>query len=199
MLYSGPAYPEELLCLGREPCSAVLFMVAPDGACQLLPFRFRDEKSLLHPIQKFQSRGRRISGRSPLQLAVQRTDDFSRDLRAEVGREKKLLDQIGTCRRFFCENRSVVFVHVLVRLLPDKTSGKGRGRPGHGLGDAHHPRPELFDHAPNVREIELVLQARAPGFEHDGEIAVGRNSCEQLLGPEPDEPERHPAFEARFR
>ncbi len=133
-----------------------------------------------------------------MQLPLEPLSKLHRNLWPEIRRKDQLLQQIGPETRRPAPGH-VVVVHQPVGLLPDQVAGERRRCRRSGLGYPDLFACELVEHLTQRLEIELVLEARAPGLEQDRKVLVSGDRLEQFLGPLAIEPEGHPAAEAGAR
>ncbi len=104
-------------------------------------------------------------------------------------RKEHLLEELPAEAGGLSRDGRVVLVHVGVGLLPDQAVGEGGGRRGRRLGDADLAAPDLVEEPLQVLQVEFILQAGAPGLQEDGKIGVGQDRIQELLRPEPVQPE----------
>ena len=174
-------------------------MVALDGGEQGQPLVPRDEEPLFDQIHELGGVGRCIIDVGAMQLLLQGFGQGARDARTQGRAVHELANQraaeLGAGRAL----GRVVEVHGAVGAAPNHVVGERRGHLGDGLGDLDYTLAQLGQAVAQAVQIEVVVQAAAPGLDENGEILVAAHGLDELLGAQTIEPQRHATLEALAR
>ena len=88
--------------------------------------------------------------------------------------------------------RLVPLVDIARRELKDQLGGKRRGDLALPGDDPHRPRADRLEQPAQARQLQVLIEAFAKGLDDDREIGKLAHDLEQVLRPQPLQPERGP-------
>ncbi|MFT5128500.1 MAG: hypothetical protein ACI8W8_002111 [Rhodothermales bacterium] len=162
--------------------------VALAGFGQGPPFIFRDDETLVHPIEKVLGSSWRVANGGALQTRFEVPDLGFVYLWSELLRERNFANQVAAQAGATAGQRCIVVIHEGVDLAEEIGEGAGRLRAASANGDP--PVGEFVEDHTQVEQIKFVLQALTPGLEEDRKVAERHHGLEELLGAQTIEPQR---------
>ena len=88
--------------------------------------------------------------------------------------------------------RLVPLVEIARRELKDQLGGKRRGDLALPGDDPHRPRADRLEQPAQASQLQVLIEAFAKGLDDDREIGKLAHDLEQVLRPQPLQPERGP-------
>ena len=153
------------------------------------PFRLRRQHPLLGPFQPVVQAARFIALRPSLALGFKRLHHFQAQARAQACVAQGALNQIVAEGAQVVALRLIVRVHVAADLVEGQIAGEGAGRGGADAGPRQRAGVQIPQPVFEGRQVELVRQAGAPGFQQHRKVPVPLGGRQQLLGLQPAHPQ----------
>ena len=147
-----------------------------------------NQHALLQPLDELGGVPRRVAVRGALRLRLERGDHGRIDARPQAAVVGGATNQVIVERGAGAVLGRVVRVHVAVDLVEGDACGEGAWGLHRGHGPPRRAGGEVGEGLFRGRQVELVAQAGAPGFEQHREVRQLGHRGHQLLGLHPCEP-----------